>query len=162
MLKSDLKNWMIVENRIGKRYVVLFDKIISDGEYDNLFNYSTDLKNVVSAELDIVRIYELKSADSIYDITHILDVDNADLIWERTTEIDWTKVPKWTKVQITDSLAAPWKNAYFLGLETEESVMYPFVVSFCSEYTYVDECDEDCFALCRLCPDVEPKEEWIK
>lgn len=160
MLKSDLRNWMIVENRVGVRYIVLFDKIISEEEYDFLFNYSTDLKNEASAELDIVRIYELKSADNIFDITHILDVDNADLIWERKTEINWEKVPKWTKVQVKDSLGDPWRNAYLLGLEKEDA--YPFTVSFCSEYTYVDECDDDCFALCRLCPDLEPEEEWIK
>ena len=58
MKKSNLKNFMIVELRDGKRFVVVDDALIHYAYYDLLSSYANNLKNLSGSEYDIIRVYE--------------------------------------------------------------------------------------------------------
>ena len=79
-------------------------------------------------------------------------------------EIDWTKVPRGTKVQVRDNEKQKWENAYFVSYA--ENV---FPLSFESSPIKDDEFTKfkaerfsKVFEYCRIHPSVEIPNEWYK
>ncbi len=157
----DLECGMVVEIREGIFYLVRRNlegkfEFTGKSKWDELSMYKDNLKHVSFPGLDIIRVY--KSHGKTFDT--IFSKCNLELIWEREREIDWSKVPKWTKVQVRDFDNDDWENRYFIGIGVNDDVEY-FSATFCDKFTY----DNFKFAnwhQCRIHPSVEIKEEWCK
>lgn len=79
-------------------------------------------------------------------------------------ELDWFKVPNWTKVQVMGGKKEKWINAYFIDYFITNKD-YPYVVTFRDEFTFDEdegECNIDFFDTIRLHPSVTPQEDWFK
>ena len=86
----------------------------------------------------------------------------------REREIDWDKVPKYTKVNVRDIDCEEWKNRYFLYVD-EIYDDYKYVTSLSNTKDYFTGMNpEDCCGLTgryiqiRLDKSVTPKMEWYK
>ena len=86
----------------------------------------------------------------------------------REREIDWDKVPKYTKVNVRDTDYEEWKNRYFLYVD-ENNDDYMYVTSLSNtkdDFTGMNP--EECCGLTgryvqiRLDKSVTPKMEWYK
>lgn len=79
-------------------------------------------------------------------------------------KIDWTKVPRGTKVQVRNKEDGLWKNKYFVKFEAIDGY-YPFITSihldndFTNYKMEIDACE---WQYCRIHPSVEIPEEWYK
>lgn len=79
-------------------------------------------------------------------------------------EIDWSKIPKWTKVLVKNEPESEYQNAYFMGVNNEEGEIL-FAVTFYDMFIFEDRCGEgefEYFDCCKLHPTVEISEEWYK
>lgn len=79
-------------------------------------------------------------------------------------EIDWTKIPKWTKVLVKDKDEREYKNAYFMGIDSENGETQ-FGVTFYDMFIFADRCGEcefEYFDCCKLHPLEKAKEDWYK
>lgn len=75
-------------------------------------------------------------------------------------EIDWSKVPRGTKVQVRDSASRVWKNAYFI-----KSYKEGFTTNIWLDDDYVGfkmEKYSVFYNYCRIHPSVEIPDEWYK
>lgn len=79
-------------------------------------------------------------------------------------EIDWSKVPRGTKVQVRNGTNQKWENAYFVSYSGNV-----FPLSFESSPIKDDEFTEfkaerisALFSCCRIHPSVEIPDEWYK
>ena len=86
----------------------------------------------------------------------------------REREIDWDKVPKYTKVNVRDTDSEEWKNRYFLYVD-EIYDGYKYVTSLSNTKDYFTGMNpEECCGLnaryiqIRLDKSVTPKMEWYK
>lgn len=80
-------------------------------------------------------------------------------------EIDWTKVPRGTKVQVRDSENQEWSNAYFSKILKSKNTDYPFRASSINddEFTKLNLDDTSwSYKCCRIHKSVEIPEEWYK
>lgn len=81
---------------------------------------------------------------------------------KKEKEIDWAKIPKWTKVQVRDNDNEVWRNRYFIGLNDNNfKYDYPFVASLFDEFVH-DGSDSDnaCYRQCRIHESVNILEDW--
>lgn len=154
MEKSDLKDGMIVEYKDGKFGLKLGARIISQNEHLELEDLEENL--TTTNELDvIVRVYE---SVNVHFFSEINDKSKLKLIWERPREIDWTKVPKFTKVRVKRVEDGEWGNEYFLEFSKN---FKKFKTTVCDEFSYTSELDE-CYRYCEIHPSVKIQEEWYK
>ncbi len=159
MRKEDLKDGMIVEIEFtaipNERYIKLGNLCVGLNGYIDL-EYATD--DLCWESCKIIKIFKSKSMTWLKDINK----DNKlELIWEREREIDWSKVPKWTKVQVDDGYSGI-INGYFWNYSSDP--VYPIEYAtrdmFCFETNpVVDYCTK---RECKIHPSVEIKEEWYK
>ncbi|XZN14456.1 hypothetical protein ACSW9O_15425 (plasmid) [Clostridium perfringens] len=81
---------------------------------------------------------------------------------EHQRKIDWTKVPKWTKILVRNYTNAAWKNAYFLNYKGDKED-YNLRATFCDKFTYDWTPDKDkMFKFYKIHPSVTIPEEWYK
>ncbi len=155
MRKEDLKDGMIIEvefsNILNERYIKLGNLCVGLDGYIDLED-ATD--NLCWESCKVVKIFKNKSMKNLEEIN---DDKCLELIWEREKEIDWNKVPKWTKVQVRDFKEEKWKNIYFIDFSTNGI----FKATYFDEFTF-SEGDEIDWYQCRIHPSVEIKEEWYK
>lgn len=90
----------------------------------------------------------------------VLDIEFVEI----KKEIDWTKVPRGTKVQVRNDTNQKWKNAYLVSYSDNV-----FPLSFESSPIKDDEFTEfkaerisALFSCCRIHKSVEIPEEWYK
>lgn len=79
-------------------------------------------------------------------------------------EIDWTKVPRGTKVQVRDNERGSWRNAYFSKF-IKENEEYSFRASFVNDdkFTNIKMDDNEWgYKYCRIHESVEIPDEWYK
>ena len=79
-------------------------------------------------------------------------------------EIDWSKVPRGTKVQIRDYEEEEWSNEYFIEYQPLKKE-YCFRTSRISDDNYTGctmELDSDIWEYCRIHPSVQIPDEWYK
>lgn len=164
MEKSDLKDGMILVTRRKGNGILLAGLLKDDTQ---LFNRYVMLK-IENLKNDLTARTEDYSIDKVYKIINLknyslpeilrnLPADAVKLIWERKREIDWAKVPKWTRVQIND-FDGPYSGCELFVAYEPELKEYPFLT--------VDEPKEKndvaSWKYCRIHPDVDIKEEWYK
>lgn len=98
MKKSDLKSGMAIEWKEGYKFLIVGQSAIGRNGKHSLSTYTEDLKdNLGSVSYDIVKVYTTNNEN--INLNNIFDENYLDLIWEREREIDWSKVPTWTKVR---------------------------------------------------------------
>lgn len=177
MKKSDLKDFMVVqldvrnyERENEDMYLVIGNTLVSCDGYMNLSHYDENMENTCRDNFldnsigtySIVKVFKIKNISN--GIEFFFDEDNLNLIWERQIEIDWSKVPKWTKVQVKDCEGEEYKNRYFFRYEKDEN--YPFRVLMLKDDEFTgyehNKSDEEIFELCRIHPSVTILEEWYK
>ena len=79
-------------------------------------------------------------------------------------EINWSKVPRGTKVQVKDKEEWEWKNSYFIKYESSEKE-YPFQANEWQDDDYTGfkmEQYSDFYKYCRIHESVAIPEEWYK
>ena len=106
MHKSELRNGMSLKMRNTYKFLILNSEIyletIDGYEYSNKLNHFLSSYNNDMTNLD----------DDKYDIIEVYNIDGK-LIWERD-EIDWSKVPKDTKVLVKNKTDKLWYPRYFV------------------------------------------------
>lgn len=112
MNKKDLKDGMIVKLRNETYNSILHNNILRKNEdkYEiivNLRTYNNDMTFHGNKYLDIMKIYD----------------PEMNLLWKRK-EIDWTKVPKDTKVLVRMNKNEEWKKCHFHSYEKNLSCVY--------------------------------------
>ena len=88
MTKKDLKSGMTVKLRNGDVYLVVEDFLSNQNRFNNLENYTNDLKNQALKYLDITEVYQYKNSiygNSSQNLTTLLDLTNPNmqLLWKR-------------------------------------------------------------------------------
>ncbi len=161
MKKSDLENGMIIEwndnfNELG---VIIGDSIRYKNGYDELsildenLRYKKDKKDYISA------IYKVK--EKRCSLLNIFKKENLELIWKRPREIDWSKVPKWTKVQVKFPGEIEWENYLFTDYLPNNAFKF-HVAGFKDDEFTGYEATRHHVEYCRIHESVEIKEEWYK
>ena len=160
MKKSDLKDGMVVETRDGIKYLIRTlkngDKILSamDRWLGLDDGYDEDLNDDCFKDLDIVKIFTTNE----FVLSSVFNENSLNLIWERKREIDWSKVPTGTPVQVID-----WQDDFndFTGKDIfikyePKLIKYPFIVAENFER------EATSYKYCRIHPDVKIQDDWYK
>lgn len=75
-------------------------------------------------------------------------------------QVDWSKVPKFTLVQVKDKKDEEWENRYLLSYKKDDN--YPFLATPYSEYVYGEnKRNANLYEECKLHPTVEIKHDWL-
>lgn len=133
----------------GKIYKAIRENV----ELDGIFRINNANKLMIKDDTRWVQIEV--SYNTVLDIEFI----------EIEKEIDWTKVPRGTKVQVRDSENQEWSNAYFSKILKSKNTDYPFRASFINddEFTKLNLDDTSwSYKCCRIHKSVEIPEEWYK
>lgn len=156
MEKKDLRNGMVIEDKTREKGLVLNGYINKKTGCVSLANYNEDLTHKFCEKLSIEKIYKV---DTPCKIDNLLDI--VLLIWERPREIDWSKVPKWTKVQYERN--GDWVNCYHINYD-EQSNYWPCECTVRDEFTFKTEKYIECVneQNYRIHPSVTIPEEWYK
>ena len=158
MRKSELKDGMVVETK-ESRYLVCDGKLIDNKGWLDLRDYTSGLKfeGREEDEFTINKVFEIENP--AFGLYEILEYGmGIELVWERKREIDWNKVPKWTKLIVRIPYEKEMSNAYFLKVLENNSIL----VTKCDEFTYKGEYKGVTPISFEIHPSVEIKEEWYK
>lgn len=140
------------------------DNMFSEYGLGDLKDYSNNLKAKDRGinEYDIEKVYKIINCYdySLEEIIDELPKGKVKLIWERKREIDWTKVPRFTKVQVQDCGDKKWENKYYIGYD--EEMPYPYRVTSCDQFTYKTDAKEEAWENIRIYDESDIKEEWYK
>ena len=134
MKLKDLKTGMVVKNREGNYYMVINDYIVREYVYNSLNNFNDNLTEKTLKKLDIVEVYKERKGAELRPKNWFLGIENEEPIWKREEEIDWNKIPQWTKVQVRDYDDCRWHNAYFIKYDNNN--ISPFYVTVYDKFTY--------------------------
>lgn len=104
MNKSDLKNGMVFQIRYGTKYYIVLNEIYT---LDNSVSYTGSFYNIMKYYKEDLKY----DGTTNNDIMYVYDSDG-NLIWKRE-EVDWSKIPKDTKVLVRDSKDGKWRKRYF-------------------------------------------------
>ena len=78
-------------------------------------------------------------------------------------EIDWTKVPRMTKVQVRDCEDKEWINNYFIGYSGYIEGYYPYLATAYYDDDFTDVKSNGMgYNFCRIHPSVAIPAEWYK
>lgn len=174
--RQDLKTGHIVKLRNGQKAILTGDSfkdcILEHTAF--IYEYNDDLieEEYGLSAYDIVEVYDFKDKKGIKECLSIIyDNDNfldelkekgfIELIWKRENEekreIDWTKVPKWTKVLVKGRFWDRWKRAYFLGIDERGCK-----TTFYDEFIYAGDEAYMYWYETKLFDENDIKEEWYK
>lgn len=159
--KEDLKNGMIVEYKDGEKSIRINNKLyyLTTKDFDNISEFNEDLTHESNDDGDIIRVFEINTnkAKGIIDFNND---ENLKLVWER--EINWYKVPEWTKVQVKDNSNSEWQNAYYIIYNLKSDGEYNHCITQRDKFTNPMGYIDGDYKYCRIHPDVEIKKEWYK
>ena len=151
MKKSDLKDGMIVQTG-EDLYLVCGDKFLSLNGYMEFKDYDENLK---------IKDEEFEK----YNINFVYKTEcwglGLKLIWKRKKEIDWSKVPKWTKVRCKGEFG--YYNAYHYEYIPNE--IHCFGHTTRDEFTFGTDPVVDYLSkrdTYEIHPSIEIPEEWYK
>lgn len=152
MRKEDLKDGMIIEVEFTAIPNIRFIKLGYRGVTINDFIGLTAMAdNLCWENCRIIKVFKNKAMTCLEDIN---DDNCLELIWEREREIDWNKIPKWTKVQAWDENEKYTIDSLLVAYEPE--LRFGLIVA--------DNKDDEPrgYKHCKIHPSVEIKEEWYK
>ena len=133
-------------------------------EGDKFIYYIDDIEHYLYVGTDMFGDFILIRQNENASVNSILLSKSTIKFIKTEKDIDWSKIPRGTKVQYKDNKEYKWNNGYFVkGYEYDD---YPFEISKLKEDDSFSELImEDysgCYKYCRIHPDVEIKEEWYK
>lgn len=147
-----MKKLKIQDLKVGKFYRAFYKGvehgIYKIGNNKELFT-RVSVKNIIGWEESKFYYNEL-----INDVT----------FEEIKREIDWTKVPRGTKVQVSLTENGDWFNRYFIDTDKEYGE-YAFVTSLAMDDDFTGYEMEDYpegWEYCRIHPTVQIPEKWYK
>ncbi len=152
MRKEDLKDGMIIEvefsDILNERFIKLGNMCVGINGYANLEDISN---NLCWEKSKIVKVFKNKS---MLDLEDINKDNKLELIWEREREVDWSKVPQWTPVQVWDQYEGDSVDSFFITYEPK--LKFGIIIA--------DNKDDEPrgYKHCKIHPSVEIKEEWYK
>lgn len=124
---------------------------------------------------DILRLYVEKDLCGSYYLVDFNNDEAGNSIFTDLSlkfcirEIDWDKVPKYTKVNVRDTDCEEWKNRYFLYVDESFNKYTKYTTSLINTKDYFTGITpENCCGLTahyiqiRLDKSVTPKPEWYK
>lgn len=135
MRKEDLRDGMLLEFRDEEIGILLGNRILFTNCFMWVTNLNDDLTHLTNTDLDIVGVYEQESAMNTVDLFN--NKDTLKPLWKRGREIDWAKVPSYTKVQVRSSEVSDWENRYFLWINDEPNG-FKYVCSSADEFVQKD------------------------
>lgn len=168
--KDDLRTGDIVVTR-GEGNAILigsgfkrFEYLGNDLAMSVLGDYNEDLtiKSENIREYDIMKVYRITKEseyDSLEYLMNILPEGKVELAWEREREIDWSKVPKWTRVQGKAYASENWRNVYFIDYKEDSNK--PYLATVRDEFTYREGHELE-FKYIKIYDESDIKEEWYK
>lgn len=169
--KGDLQTGYIVVTKKRGNVILISDTfkkskdLLSDNIFAALNLCNDDLKHWSKhwQELNIEKVYKIISckSSSLGEIIDELPEDKVELIWERKKEIDWSKVPRFTRVQVRDVDSQSWKNAYFIRYDNEAEFGFSYTTTYFGDFTFTDEISTN-WKQIRIYDESEIKEEWYK
>ena len=184
--KNDLKTGHIVKLRNGQKAILTGDSfkdcILEHTAF--IYEYNDDLieEEYGLSAYDIFEVYDFKDEKGIKEclsiiygndnfLEDLLEEDYIKLIWKRENkekrekrEIDWTKVPPFTKVivkDIFDTTGNTVKYRYFLKVEEVNDNNTIFFVTKCDKFTYT-ELEQEGASYIEIYDKKNIKEEWYK
>lgn len=117
---------------------------------------------------EIVKVFKTCGYKSIYNIYNLHEeyelneiIANYKFI-DIDLEIDWDKIPRKTKVQVKDSENDIWENRYFIKQNQDGKFVASKLLHSDSYTGATVESESDTYNYCRINPDIEIKEEWLK
>ncbi|HII4488901.1 hypothetical protein [Clostridium perfringens] len=171
MKKSDLESGMVIETKDGRIGLIIKgtkgiyrDLIIwADNGFGTLKDFTEELTPYENdLYLEIVRVYNFLSwGVGLGKIADEILRKNLKLIWERKKEIDWSKVPKWTKVRCKGEFG--YYNAYHYEYIPNE--IHCFGHTTRDEFTFGTDPVVDYLSkrdTYEIHPSVKIQEEWYK
>lgn len=125
----------------------------------NNYEYTHNIYRMTNSGLE----YKFEDDEQVKDDLSFNELFTYEFI-EFEREIDWNRVPKWTKVQVRDNDKHEWVNRYFIGVNYGMfSLTHPFVATMFDEFIHDGfECNNNGYRYCRIHPSIEIKEEWYK
>lgn len=146
---KDLKTGMVVKLRNGDYCMVIGDYLIDNDSWVSLGEYNNNLTHCDLSCIDIIEVYKQRTNGNLMPKNWFKYIEDEKPIWRREDEVDWTKVPKWTKVQVRNDDNREWINAYFLGYNKHK--LYCFETTICDKFTFEEGCFiEGGWKQCRL------------
>lgn len=149
--KKDLRTGMIVVTKGKGNFMILGQELRNEEEINDkyccvsleMYEENLMMKDIEQHQYDIVKVYEIIAYPAYYglnirgSIKGIEDLCCGKLVWEEKNprlRIDWSKVPKWTKVLAeinTGILSKEFIKAYFLEYKEGK-----FLITTNDEFTY--------------------------
>lgn len=165
MKKSNLKDEMVVkiEGYSNEEYdglmLVLGEFFFDINGYEKKTNFDENMINIDLKKVKITEVYEVIEPFSLKEILN--EGKGLRLIWKRQKEIDWSKVPKWTKAQYERN--GDWINCYHINYD-EQSKYWPCEYTVRDKFTFETEKYIQCVneQNYRIYPSVTIPEEWYK
>lgn len=160
MKKNDLENGMIVETRKGLRFLILGENLIGDDLCNALNSYDEQMNDKLfdDSDYDIIKVYKFNGK---VILSEIFEDKNLKLIWEKERELDWSKVPEWTKVQVKFPGEVEWENYLFTNY-LPNNVFKFLVAGFKDDEFTGYEATRHQVEYCKIHPSVKIKDEWYK
>ena len=140
--KADLKDWMVIDKRNKKRYVILGEKLLNDIGFNCMDGIEDDLTDKFKTkDFDIIKVYKLNTK-KIYKLGDIFKDENLELIWERTK----------TKHMTTEEMRAKLEELTGEKIEVELSreEMVGACYGFCRNQKCLDGCPLFKIGSCRF------------
>lgn len=176
--KKDLRTGMIVVTKAKGNFMILGQELRNEEEINDkyccvsleMYEENLMMKDIEQHQYDIVKVYEIIAYPAYYglnirgSIKGIEDLCCGKLIWEEKNprlRIDWSKVPKWTKVLAeinTGILSKEFVKAYFLNYSLENNTGL-FLVTTNDEFTYCQG-EDKVSRYIKIYDEKDIKDEW--
>jgi len=118
MEKKDLKNGMVVETKMGTRYLVVNDEFINNNNWISFRSVNNDLTSDSDECFDIVKVYSTTGSALKWKFHD----NKIELIWQRS-EVDWSKVEMDTKIEVKNE-NGQWYKRHFASFENRKVYAY--------------------------------------
>ena len=129
--KADLKEGMVVEERRGVMGFVLRNRILYEYDWAWLDSWKEDLTCDFNDSLDIIKVYKIK-IEYAFKLSNILNIENLELIWERTETKHMTAKEMQQKLED------------LIGEKIEVEPSRNEMVGACYEYCKKNKCTRGC------------------
>lgn len=151
MVKSDIKNGMSFKTRYGDKCYIIDSKVYKKSDKDeSILGLWGSLEECLKSYDNELLVHESPHGA---DIMEVYDIEN-NLVWERQ-EIDWSKIPRDTKVYVRQNQEDGWELRYFTKYENNKFYTYSNGRTFWSD-SFVDL---EKWNYCELAETEEPKKE---
>lgn len=149
-----IKDGMVVETRDGMRFMVIGKYLRGTEKWTYLEDYDNKYNNKYFPELDIMAVYDVKDLQGGFTETLF---SNQNKVAERKRDIDWTKVPQWTRIEVSMGEGYPSRRAYFYDYSKLHNRVR---ATSCDEFTYTED-DLASWPMFNLFDPAEAKEDWF-